>query len=271
MPLQAVLEALSVDTWERLRDSRPLQIRFGEETITDLLLLDLKRKNPPRTRIIQTPKSKEKDQGTDWEWWIGSPRVKWLRFAVQAKKLDLKTFRYSAFAHKVGSDLQIDLLERYATRNRAIPLYCLYNFAKAPATVNAWRCCQAFDEPQLACTVTPADIVRHAINHRGCRSFQWLHKQPQTLPWRCLARCPRVQRLFLQPPNSPEPPSLSQQMFGRAALRYSTLPSEVEGALTTGRLDSFSSEYYDPNLGLYPRRVVVLEFDPEEEKEFAAG
>lgn len=84
MTLASVLECLSVDTWERLRDSIDLGIRFGEETITDLLLLDLKRKNPPRTRVLQTPKSKEKDQGTDWEWWIGSPRLRWLRFAVQA-------------------------------------------------------------------------------------------------------------------------------------------------------------------------------------------
>jgi hypothetical protein len=147
--LCAVLEALAVDTWERLRDSQSLEIRFGEETITDLLLLDLKRKNPARTRVIQTPKPKEKDQGTDWEWWIGSPRVPWLRFAVQAKKLNLKSSRYDGLKHQVGSALQIDLLEKYAARNRAIPLYCFYNHRHPPATKKAWRCGQPFDEPSL--------------------------------------------------------------------------------------------------------------------------
>ncbi len=43
MTLASTLESLSVDTWERLRDARTLNILFGEETITDILLLDLKR------------------------------------------------------------------------------------------------------------------------------------------------------------------------------------------------------------------------------------
>lgn len=272
MPLQKVLEELSVDTWERLRDSQPLQIRFGEETITDLLLLDLKRKNPSHTRIVQTPKYKEKNQGTDWEWWVGSPRLKWLRFAVQAKKLDIKTLRYPGFGHKVGTDSQIDLLERYATRNQAIPLYCLYNFAKPPATPDAWRCCQNFDEPQLACTVTSIDIVRSAIAQHGCRNFNWIHQYPQTLPWRCLA-CRATKRLFRPSPTlrGSELQDSQETVFGREAHRYSALPTEVEEAQGTDRLVSFSAQYYDVDLGFYPRRIAVLEFGASEEEDLIAG
>ena len=67
--LRKVLEGLSVDTWERLRDAKTFDVRFGEETITDLLLLDLKRKAFQTTSVIQTSKYEEKNTGTDWEWW----------------------------------------------------------------------------------------------------------------------------------------------------------------------------------------------------------
>jgi hypothetical protein len=42
--LVSILEALARDTWERLNDARALSVRFGEETITDLLLLDIQRR-----------------------------------------------------------------------------------------------------------------------------------------------------------------------------------------------------------------------------------
>jgi hypothetical protein len=267
MKLSSVLEALALDTWERLRDSRLLEINFGEETITDLLLLDLKRKRPPRSRVIQTPKSKEKDQGTDWEWWIGSDRTSWLRFAVQAKKLHIPTLRYRGLSHKVGSKLQLDLLERYAAANGAIPLYCFYNYATAPETNSAWRCCRpAVDEPQLACTVTPSRHVRTAISSWGKKNFLSMHSHPETLPWRCLAECPSFKRIYsrhsLPPPTSDD---LASRVLGADIRRFANLPPELESARESGTLDHFSPQFYDAEVRLYPRRVVVLEFDPEEE------
>ena len=49
------------------------------------------------------------------------------RFAIQAKKLDLRTDRYSSFTQGNTNGPQIKLLEEYARLNRAAPLYCLYN------------------------------------------------------------------------------------------------------------------------------------------------
>ena len=42
--LDVLLETLAEDTWENLREAKPLCIRFGEETITDTLMLELRRK-----------------------------------------------------------------------------------------------------------------------------------------------------------------------------------------------------------------------------------
>ncbi len=268
MKLVSILETLAVDTWERLRDSRLLEINFGEETITDLLLMDLKRKHPPTSKIIQTPKTKEKDSGTDWEWWIGSDRTSWLRFAVQAKKLHIDSQRYNGLSHKVGGVLQIDLLEKYAKANGAIPLYCLYNYTQAAAAAKAWHCCQPnVDAPQLACTITTPTIVRGAIGSHGAKNFSWIHSHSVTLPWRCLARCARFKRAYV-PKASPDVRDQTvAKLLGETVRRYHRLPPEVQAGRSSGRMDHFSPEYYNSNVPLLPRRVVVLEFAREEEEE----
>ena len=65
--LDFTLEVLSRDIWERLRDVCGMpsarSIRFGEETITDLLMLDLYRQNFTRARFTQTPKLEEATKG----------------------------------------------------------------------------------------------------------------------------------------------------------------------------------------------------------------
>lgn len=70
--LRLILEALARETWHRLQNAGDLSIRFGEETITDLLLLDLRRMKPLTAEVIQTSKSQESVSGTDFEWWLGS-------------------------------------------------------------------------------------------------------------------------------------------------------------------------------------------------------
>jgi hypothetical protein len=114
------------DVWERLGNSKKFGITQGEETLTDNLLLYLASKKLKTINIIQTPKNVETVKGTDWEWWIGNRDQGYLRYAVQAKKLDLKTGRYTSLNHKVGegasAEFQHAVLEKYARANQAIPL-----------------------------------------------------------------------------------------------------------------------------------------------------
>ncbi|WP_300583268.1 DUF6615 family protein, partial [uncultured Pseudoalteromonas sp.] len=87
------------DVWNRLDNSTQFGINQGEETLTDNLLLYLASQKLSNIKIIQTPKNKEKVKGTDWEWWIGNRKQGYLRYAVQAKKLDLKSGRYASLNH----------------------------------------------------------------------------------------------------------------------------------------------------------------------------
>ena len=125
----------------------------------------------------------------------------WWRFAIQAKKLDSATRRYDGLgAQGRCVTLQMDLLQQYAQANRAIPLYCFYNYIpnmRASETSAAWHCCEATpDERQLGCTLTSFQVIEQASAFRGRRNFKWIHQRAETLPWRCLVKCARIRSMY---------------------------------------------------------------------------
>jgi hypothetical protein len=263
MNLRKHLEELSNDTWERLRDSRSLDIRFGEETITDLVLLELKRKHSPRSYIAQTPVVKEKTQGTDWEWWVGSDRIGWIRYAVQAKRLN-KDMRYGAITHKVNGTQQVKLLENYAIANRAVPIYCFYNYSKTGITSKAWNCKLPFEKQQLACTVASLATAKSAVKNRGKKSFASVHSASSTIPWRCLIACPKILRVYFSNSTRSDS-SLLHPLSDDNVVIHKKLPQELIQARDSGRIQKFSKDFYSDNVER-PRRILVLESDENEEK-----
>ena len=90
-----ILETLAKATWERIFFGEVLDCSQGEETITDINLLDIKRAATSGgytgMHILKTNKADEAKFGIDWEWWIGSHLGGWWRYAVQAKKLLIGT------------------------------------------------------------------------------------------------------------------------------------------------------------------------------------
>jgi len=257
--LRKVLEGLSIDTWERLRDAKTFDVRFGEETITDLLLLDLKRKAFHMTSVIQTSKYEEKDTGTDWEWWLGHSG-RWLRLAIQAKKLK-RNERYDSLGHKVNTKRQIDLLDSYAAANNALPMYCFYNHTNSSPSPDAWQCCASFDAKQLACTLTSSTVIQDALKVRGRCNFTWVHAQPQSLPWRCVT-CPQ---LTLRMKWGDGKTHGAQGIHATDAVPgiHDQLPPEVDHARVTGRLVNFSGEFYGGPKNQRPRRVLITEVHAE--------
>lgn len=120
----------------------------------------------------------------DWEMWLRRDLRGWVRFAVQAKRLD-STDRYSALAHRVGIDKQIDLLSDFCQRNRAVGLYCLYN-SPAKVTAGEWHCSLPLDARYLGCSIAPLHVIRTALSTRGGRTFRAIHRDPEVLPFRCM-------------------------------------------------------------------------------------
>jgi hypothetical protein len=267
--LIALFQDLAQDTWERLRDAHVLGMRIGEAGITDLLLLEIKRANLPNLTVLKTPNNLEPDQGTDWEWWIGSPCTGWLRYAVQAKKLYTSTRSYSALGHKVGGVPQIDTLEQYATVNGAIPLYCFFNHCDWVDLVGCWQCRLPRQDSQLGCTISPSFVVRQALANRGQRTFEFIHSHSQSLPWRCLVGCPLLRLLYR--PDTVEGKALAVQMFDREITVYPQLPPGFETAIGTGETAFLSPEFYSEEAGSHPRRILVADFSAADVIPIAVG
>lgn len=101
-------------------------VSYGEETITETNLLELRRRHPPMIRLETFSKKMEAANGADWEWHvIGRRRT--LRMRVQAKRLQ-KNDKLK-IPHKIASSgkQQIDLLIADAKNHRMLPVYCFYS------------------------------------------------------------------------------------------------------------------------------------------------
>lgn len=275
--LDNALMSLSRDVWERLRDVKNLpaarSVRFGEETITDILMLDLNRHQSTRAIFTQTSKQLEAISGTDFELWLGSAETGWILFAIQAKKLHLQSEQYRTFRHKVNKVLQIDRLVRYAARHGAIPLYCLYNYSDSVESALHWHCCQRpYQEKELGCTVTPVSNVRTALSTYKGKNFDFLHRYKETLPWRCLAACPKIRSMLGWPlvETSTGSSHVSLPLFGVTPEVYRELPArvrDIDGETTglryssigVGR-DELDPTFDDPEVGI-PRRTLVVDIN----------
>jgi len=250
------------DVWERLGNSKQYGIAQGEETLTDNLLLYLASQSLSSIKIIPTPKSQESIKGTDWEWWIGNKHSGYLRYAVQAKKLDLKLGRYASLNHKVGhgasAQFQHKILEDYAIANQAIPIYVFYNHLEIGDYPKKWNCPLPIDYPKLGCSVTPLKNVKIAIAKRGSRTFDKIHQFPETVPLRCLAECPNI--AFTERKNG----ASYIPRFDTEAKVYQNPWGWIS---EMGDLSSFKQmpgEFYNHELGYYPKRILLIETEESE-------
>ena len=252
-PERSLFERLASETWGRLRLSIALDCSQGETTITDHNLLEMKRIGPSNLHVVKAAPLDERLFGFDWEWWI-KYRSGWMRFAVQAKKLNLRTCRYDQLRHTVGSRFQMDLIEDFSRANGAIPLYCFYNYVGNERTAeSAWNCSLEFEKEQLSCTLAPLHVVQRIHRRYASKSFTALHMHSEVLPWRCLVGCPDIllspERNLLTPAWMPE--------------RYRTLPPYLERVVNDESDDHATVhlplDFYRLEDGAYPRRILVLD------------
>ena len=236
-------DQIAKDTWGRLKQSRELRTRLGEETLTDLLALDFTRSMKGNARLSQRTKAQESVEGTDL--WIlihaGGDRAH--AFAVQAKKLH-QSGRYNNLNAKVKCSFQIGILEEFSRSVRAIPLYLLYNHADGENIPPFWHCCQFLDERQMGCTLVPSWVIREAISKRGHRNFNSIHTSCAALPWRCLFDCPEGRSHRMLPAAR-----RSLSMF-RMSLRESIAASHADSPMEDAQNYDWVS--FDPVEGGWP-------------------
>lgn len=257
--LYEYLEKQSSHVWNRLITSKNFGISQGEETLTDQILLNIAEQKSFNIKIIKTTKDLESQQGTDWEWWIGSNKKGWLRYAIQAKKISDNSSTYSALKHKVGKEpnqeLQNVLLEKYASANNAIPLYAFYNHIVKASYSKYWNCKLPLIPEQLGITITPLNVVKSALNVRGCRNFEYIHENKRTIPIRCLALCPHIAEIYQNNQYH------AQEKFGHKVKVYGSIQDLLEIDLPEINVNNLSSELYNKKIGIFPERIIIMDTD----------
>ncbi len=172
-----------------LRRANQLRARFGEETLTDLLVLDMLPHERSRGFWLRpTTKHAESRCGADLFVVVRHHTGRWSRLALQAKKLYPED-NYRMLSSGRKCTRQLDKLERFARQLHALPLYLLYNHSNTAQCSEHWHCSQPFAEDQLGCTLVPSWHVRWMICRRQVRSFDLAHKILQSKPWRCAFDC----------------------------------------------------------------------------------
>ena len=124
-----------------------VSVSYGEETITEMNLLEVRRRHPKRVYIRTFSKAIEAKTGADWEWHIIG-RKRTVKMRVQAKGLQCNDVL--KVKHKVASSgkQQRKLLIDGAQADNMKPVYCIY------------------------CTERQRRIWKELAAPRGYRSFQ---------------------------------------------------------------------------------------------------
>ena len=193
MASNTIAERIAESVWNRLGESWRLHVRLGEETLTDLLVLDFSTSALSHNiKLLQTTKPQEAVQGTDLVVCVRRGTNNADIYAIQAKKLHRR--RYNCL-----DGTQMNTLENYARKSRAIPLYLLFNHVDYRVlNPSYWHCCQPRDERQFGCTLVPSWRIREAISNHGCRTFGYIHSDRAALPWRCAFDCPNSRVMWDQ-------------------------------------------------------------------------
>lgn len=178
--------------WYEQADAHSFGLTLQEETITEVLLLEMARRLSPlglNVRMFSKPQEGGRirngkvlieAEGADWEWFVQGPDRCMVNFRVQAKKLyhdaPLKDGYYGGF--KPGDKQIDDLINRAAGSN---PIYVLYNH---PDVLNrslferpyGWRS-DGYGASSWGCSVTTAQFMKSV----GDNKLSTI--QPKSLPW----------------------------------------------------------------------------------------
>ncbi|WP_209369547.1 DUF6615 family protein [Priestia megaterium] len=130
-----------------METAKELEIDIQEETLTELMLIDLKlqvKKFGLNTTVIHANKNVEADTGADFLWFIGSKKTgRFTAFYIQAKRYINKKYKlkhtYKKPKHGTIHDQVKNLT--YTAENavgfKAIPIYCFYNLLEEKTLNNS--------------------------------------------------------------------------------------------------------------------------------------
>ena len=182
-------EYVAQRTWNTLAHAQALRARLGEETLTDLLMLDmLPHRRVKSFWLWSTTKHAEAQIGADLLVVVRHPTGLWSRLALQAKKL-YPNNNYRTLNSGQKCKAQFKKLERFARQQHALPVYLLYNHTGAAQKSLHWHCQKQFVVEQLGCTLVPSWHIRRVMQRWSARTFDSANSISQSIPWCCAFNC----------------------------------------------------------------------------------
>jgi hypothetical protein len=155
---------------------------ISEETITEMLLLELGTNHPKEVKIVPFNKIEEGNIGADWEWcFYDSYKSQYQPVLVQAKLLDDKDDSYSHVDRFIGKTgvRQIDRLLSTAAKRNVPAIYAFYNHLDDVNRVPKDHC-RSFLEPESwGCSIALASAVRATL---PLKTFEALKECSRPLP-----------------------------------------------------------------------------------------
>ena len=155
-------------------------INYGEETITETNLLEIRRRHSDRIILSSFSKPREANTGADWEWHIVGERLT-VRMRVQAKRL--RCNGVLNVRHKVRSSgkQQRELLIDDAAARGMKPVYCIYCTEKQREVWKQGEVTAPYEALQAGCLLADARDVQLAT-----KSLDEIEEN--CIPWHFLFR-----------------------------------------------------------------------------------
>ncbi|WP_222272880.1 hypothetical protein [Modestobacter marinus] len=193
----------------RLDQAARLGVDQHEETLTQSVLLDLRRRVPELGVKVFTRQEENRTFGADWLWWWRG-RDRWFGHLVQAKRLvpfSRDRAGYSIGYRPAGVDpdgnqrsMQIETLLGASEELQVPAIYALYN----PSTLGQRLAndCPYVDGggPEEGVTILSAEVAQYLLRvnmdlRSGVPRLPTALRQedvaPDARPWSCLASCAR--------------------------------------------------------------------------------
>ncbi|MEO6541206.1 MAG: DUF6615 family protein [Ferruginibacter sp.] len=182
---------IALRTWHLMRNAYEFDMGIGEETITDINLLELKIRQPDLVFTKKMSRRAEHRIGADWLWAIVGRTGATFILYVQAKKFFPETGRYNSLIERVHPFQQVDKLISnqffYSLFGiNMYPIYVFYNYFEGHTHGINCNCGVSMNKKLSGCSYADAIEVRSRIvAHQD--SFDDLY--PIQYAWSCLVCC----------------------------------------------------------------------------------
>lgn len=135
-----------------------VRLSYGEETITETNLLEIRRRHPERVHIRTFTKAQEAVTGADWEWHIiGRKRTAKMR--VQAKRIQRDNVLKIKHEVPTSGAQQRQLLIEGAAEDNMKPVYCIYCTEQQRSRWKEARLWPMYKDFQAGCLLADASDV----------------------------------------------------------------------------------------------------------------